>query len=122
MMLSIKDGDLEVVDGMVVMVEGEEMLRQHCEIRLGIYRGEVFYNLLEGVDYIDLVFPAEDPVEVLGEFRRVAMGTPGVEAVEMGIVDNTPEKMTIAGQFIGDTGVQAELVLAEFKVEIQKGP
>lgn len=120
MMFSIKDGDLEVVDGVLVMVEGAEMMRQHLEIRLKIFRGEVFYNLLEGVDYIDLVFPFEDASEVGGEFRRVAMGTPGIQAVNLKIT-TAQTYLTVEGRFIGSLAAQNDLVRGEFKVEVPKG-
>lgn len=120
MMFSIKDGDLEVVDGMLVMVEGAEMMRQHLEIRLKIWRGEVFYAMDEGVDYRDLVFPFDDPAVVGGEFRRVAMGTPGIQAVNLQITTDQTY-LYVAGRFIGSLAAQNDLVRSEFKVQVQKG-
>jgi hypothetical protein len=117
-MLSIKpngDGnpDLEVVDGLVQMVDGAEEIRQHLEIRLRLWRGEVFFNVDEGVDYADLVFPAEDPNDVLGELRRVALGTPGVLDAALTIASLTPNKIEVTGSYTASVEAERNLIREE---------
>lgn len=114
MMISIKDGDIEVVDGLIVMVDGAEELRQHIEIRLGLWRGEVFYNTDEGADYGNLVFPAENRSDMLGELRRVVLGTPGVTACTLEIESETETKIFVRGTFIGSVELLNDMIRGEF--------
>lgn len=114
--MTVVDGvrDIEVVDGLVVLVEGEEELRQHIEMRLELWRGEVFYDLDEGPDYADLILPALDPAEGLGDLRRVVMGTPGVTDARLSIVAKGPGTLTIQGSYIGNLELQNDMIRGEF--------
>lgn len=114
MMFAIKDGDLHVVNGEIQAVEGAEEIRQHIEIRLGLWRGEAFYNVDEGVDYADLVMPAQDRRDVLGELRRVVLGTPGVLTCSLQIVSQGPATLTVRGQFTASISARDDLIRQEF--------
>ncbi len=114
MMLSILDGDLEFTNGQLVLVEGAEEIRQHIEIRLGLWRGEAFYDVDEGADYRDLVLPAENRDDMLGELRRVVLGTPGVTDCQLKIETSTAEKITISGTYVGNTDVLNDIIRGEF--------
>ena len=113
-MLATLDGDLAIVDGELQEVSGVEEVRQHLEMRLKLWRGELFYNVDDGVDYRDLIFPARDQAEVLGELRKVAAATPGVTEVTLQLVSADPEKIVVAGTFIADLAELDDIIRAEF--------
>lgn len=115
MLATTADGtDIAVVNGSLVEVTGLDEIRQHLEMRLKLWRGELWYNVADGVDYADLVFPARNVGEVLGELRKVAMATPGVSEATVELVSFTPEKMTVRGSFIADLQELDDLIRAEF--------
>ena len=115
MLATTADGtDIAVVNGSLVEVTGLDEIRQHLEMRLKLWRGELWYNVADGVDYADLVFPARNVGEVLGELRKVAMATPGVSGATVELVSFTPEKMTVRGSFIADLQELDDLIRAEF--------
>lgn len=115
MMLALdSDGDLAFVDGELQAVEGGEEIRQHLETRLRLWRREAFYNVDEGVDYADLVMPALDRGDVLGELRRVALGTPGVLTATLVIVSQDPATLTVRGTFTANVETRNDLIRAEF--------
>lgn len=113
-MLAVANNDLAMVNGSLVEVSGVEEVRQHLEMRLKLWRGELWYNTDDGVDYADLVFPARDQAEVLGELRKVAAATPGVTDVVLVLVSATPEKMVVAGTFIADLADLDDFIRSEF--------
>lgn len=115
MLATTADGtDIAVVNGSLVEVTGLDEIRQHLEMRLKLWRSELWYNVADGVDYADLVFPARNVGEVLGELRKVAMATPGVSEATVELVSFTPEKMTVRGSFIADLQELDDLIRAEF--------
>ena len=115
MLATTADGtDIAVENGSLVEVTGLDEIRQYLEMRLKLWRGELWYNVADGVDYADLVFPARDADEVLGELRKVAMATPGVSEATIDMVSFSPEKMTVRGSFIADLQELDDLIRAEF--------
>ena len=106
--------DIAIEGGSVVEVSGLEEIRQHLIMRLKLWRGELWYNVLDGVDYADLVFPARDAAEVLGELRKVAMGTPGITEATIELVSMTAEKMVIRGTFIANLEELDDMIRGEF--------
>jgi hypothetical protein len=114
MMLSVVDGDLEFVDGQLVLVEGLEEIRQHVVIRLLLWRGELFYDLEDGVDYRDLVLPALERTSVLGELRRVILGTPGVLDATVILESETDTSLVLRGEILADLQELDDVIRAEF--------
>jgi hypothetical protein len=106
--------DILIEGGSLVEVSGLEEIRQHLIMRLKLWRGELWYNVLDGVDYADLVFPARDAAEVLGELRKVALATPGVTEATIELISFSPEKMVIRGSFIADLVELDDMIRAEF--------
>jgi hypothetical protein len=114
MMLSVVDGDLEFVDGQLVLVEDLEEIRQHVVIRLLLWRGELFYDLEDGVDYRDLVLPALERTSVLGELRRVILGTPGVLDATVILESETDTSLVLRGEIVADLQELDDVIRAEF--------
>lgn len=116
------NADLHVVNGQIQMVDGAEAIRQHLETRLALWRGEAFYNIDEGVDYADLVFPAEDRMTVAGELRRVALGTPGVLTATIEILSESPDVIVVRGAYTASVEARDEIIREEFgPIEIPGG-
>lgn len=123
-MLSLGPGDVDIamVNGSLVEVTGLEEVRQHLVMRLRLWRGELWYNTFDGVDYENLIFPARNVDDVLGELRKVALGTPGVTECTLAIEKIGPDKMTVSGSFIADLVELDDLIKAEFgPIDIIKG-
>lgn len=112
--LKLTDGDLDITNGQLSEVSGLDEIRQHIETRLKTWRGERFYDKNGGVDYGDVVFPAEDRDAVLGELRREALGTPGVTDAVLVIVSEGPASITVRGTFIANLTELDDLIRAEF--------
>lgn len=106
--------DIAIEGGSLVEVSGLEEIRQHLVMRLKLWRGELWYNVLDGVDYADLVFPARDAAEVFGELRKVAMATPGITEATVELVSFDALKMVIRGTFIADLQELDDLIRGEF--------
>jgi len=112
--LKLSGGDLDITGGRLSEVSGLDEIRQHLETRLKTWRGERFYDATGGVDYGDVVFPAEDRDAVLGELRREALGIPGVTDATLIITSDEPARLEVRGTFIASLSELDDLIRAEF--------
>ena len=71
-------GDLDVTEGALSLVEGDEALAQRIAQRLRLVRGEWFLAYLDGTDYYGQIFGKKPQVTIDAEFVRVITTTPGV--------------------------------------------
>lgn len=78
----IPEGDLELVNGDFVFVDGVEELRQAILSRFRFFLGEWFLDLREGVPYYrDVLVKNPDVNLVRSVFRQVLASTPGVLSI-----------------------------------------
>lgn len=77
------DGDIELVDGDLSLVEGVEAIGQSAKQRLKLYLGEWFLNINAGVPWFQVVF-VKNPNLLLIEaiLRDVVLLTPGISELD----------------------------------------
>lgn len=91
--LSIVNGDLELTG------HGIESIRQAVQIRLRLFRGELFVDQSKGIPYIEEVFTKiQDTGFLRGIFRDTVLRTPGIaEVSSMSIrVDQANRELHVA--------------------------
>ena len=72
-------GDIDIENGQLVMVEGQEEIRQHLEQRLRSFLGEWFLDQTIGIPYFDDILKKNViPSEVESIFINEILSTPGV--------------------------------------------
>jgi hypothetical protein len=75
----IPAGDLALVNGNFVQIDGSQMTRQSLIARFRMFLGEWFLDQREGVPYYrDILVKNPDREVVRSVFRQVLAGTPGV--------------------------------------------
>ena len=77
------DGDLEVANGDLVLVDGVAAIAQLVSQRLKFIQGEWFLDTLRGIPFFDDIFVKNpDPTLVDAIFKNVILGTPGMLRLE----------------------------------------
>ena len=72
-------GDLEIVKGQLVLVSGQEEIRQHSAQRLRTFLGEWFLDLLIGLPYFEEIFEKGVDVNNIDSiFISEILQTPGI--------------------------------------------
>lgn len=72
-------GDLDLVNGNLVWLEGAAAVRQKVSSRFRMFLGEWFLDRRQGVPYYRHVFVKNPDLAVIRlVFRRVLLGTPGI--------------------------------------------
>lgn len=72
-------GDIDIQNGNLVLVEGQEEIKQHLEQRLRAFLGEWFLDQTIGVPYFDEILKKNViPSEVETIFINEILSTPGV--------------------------------------------
>jgi hypothetical protein len=101
------DGDIDVTNSDLSIVEGTDAIAQHISIRLQFFRGEWFLDTRLGIPYYqDVLVKNPDLVVIRGIFREVILETPGVQ--ELVTFDTTfdaaTRKLTVTFQALLTTG------------------
>ncbi|HEV7717112.1 MAG TPA: hypothetical protein VGO53_16055 [Steroidobacteraceae bacterium] len=98
------DGDLDVQTGRLRAVTGTEALAQRLRVRLRLFRGDWFLNVLEGVPYHDFVLRKRTSPGVRREvFRRAIAEMRGVlDVVSLDVqVDPRTRTLSVTGEVRG---------------------
>lgn len=76
------EGDLQLTDGQLTLVTGDDAIDQHLRNRLRFFLGEWFLDTRQGLPYFQSVF-VKNPNRpaVRSAFRRTIRETPGIVAV-----------------------------------------
>jgi len=93
------DGDIALfADGALRFVFGAEAIAQGARIRFGVWRGEWFGNLNEGIPMIQtLVQTGVSLTTASAVYRRALQVTPGIAAVESVTVSRvSPRTLAVA--------------------------
>ncbi len=81
-------GEMTRTNGQLQRITGEEEIAQHVRIRFRLFRGEVPMDLSKGMQFVEVIFKkGSTEIAIDGEFRSVALETPGVVAVESMEID-----------------------------------
>lgn len=99
------DGDLEVILGRARIVTGTEAIAQRLSIRLKLFRGDWFLNVLEGVPYHDFVLRKRTTAAVRREvFRRAIATMRGVkQLVSLDVqLDGPARRLIVTGEVVAD--------------------
>ena len=109
----IPAGDLDIVDGDLVLLDGIDWFRQALSCRFKFFLGEWFLDLREGIPYYRHVFVANPDLDVIRSiFRQVALsmtrasGAPVVRELPRFDVIYTPSTRSLEFDFqaVLDTG------------------
>ena len=72
-------GDLDIQNGQLVLIEGQEEIKQHLEQRLRTFLGEWFLDETLGIPYFDNILKKNViPSEIESIFINEIVSTPGV--------------------------------------------
>lgn len=100
------ENDLYLDNGTIVLVDGDEAIKQAVLSRLNFFLGEWFLNTLEGTPWFQHILvkgPQESVVRDI--FRRVCLGTPGVvEFTQFKMSINAQRKASISMDVRTDSG------------------
>lgn len=97
-----KNGSPVLVDGDLVLVDGAEEARQHVEILLGLYRGEVRSDQEAGLDK-EIVFAAGvTEAEIAQHVAEVIRSAPGIVYVAQPVVSLDPANRTLSVSYEAD--------------------
>lgn len=99
--------DLAIVNGDLVLADGQDAIAQQLEIRLRFWFGEWFRNRAEGIDYLQFILvknPEEQVIVTL--LSRVIRETPGIVSVDSIDLayDNKTRKLTVSFSCTCTTG------------------
>lgn len=108
----LKDGDIVIEKGEILMVEGQDELVQSVQIGLGTNKGEWFLNLEEGVDYLLLVDKTASEAEKREEIYNAVMKHERVRSVES-IDFNFNRSVRTLSIFIKATSTEGETITSE---------
>ena len=76
------NGDLDLSDNEAHLVDGDDAIVQHAQIRLRLFRGEWFLDTRVGMPYYEQILVKNpDLVVVRALFRRAILETPGIEEI-----------------------------------------
>ena len=77
------DGDILIEDDALVLVEGDDAIVQHLQIRFKFFLGEWFLDTRIGVPYFDeILIKNPDLNRVRGIYRQTILTTPGIASLE----------------------------------------
>lgn len=104
----IPAGDLELVNGDVVWIDGIRHRRQQIATRFRMFKGEWFRDLRLGVPYFEHILVKDPNLDVCRSiFRRVLLLSPGVRSITRFLLVPDWKKRTLgfAFQVVCDVGV-----------------
>jgi hypothetical protein len=93
----IPAGDLRLVGGTVVIVDGPDAIRQKLAARFKFFLGEWFLDVRQGVPYYRDVFTKIPNLDVIRSlFRKIILDCPGVLSLSSFLVnyDETGRELT----------------------------
>lgn len=96
--------DLVIQDGDLVLIDGDEQIRQAILQNLQTFAGEWFLNTSIGIPYFQNIFvknPNLDLIQLI--FQNVIMGTPGVAQLNNFTFDYDNATRSLSISFIGVT-------------------
>lgn len=74
--------DLVRTGGTFTRATGVSEIRQHCALRLGLFRGECFLAASRGMRYVGLIFEkGTAPQLIENEIAETILGTPGIATI-----------------------------------------
>jgi hypothetical protein len=75
-------GDLRLVDGQLVLVEGKDAIRQDLTVRLRWFRAEWFLDRRTGVPWFQKIIGQRTGLQIVEAIiRNAILSTPGIEAI-----------------------------------------
>ena len=96
-------GDLDIVDGELAWVTGQDAIAQHIAFRLRTWLGESRYNTSEGVPYLQVIFrPGTTDQSRRFILEQAVIGTPGVTGctIDTPVIDPETRACTVTGKAI----------------------
>jgi hypothetical protein len=106
-LLATATGDLDIVDGELAWVTGQDAIAQHIAFRLRTFLNESRYNTSEGVPWTQVIFrPGTNDQSRKFILEQVVMGTPGVTGCTLNDLETDPETRaaTVSGKALTING------------------
>ena len=105
-------GDLQVLNGDLVMNFGTEGIASDLRSRLQTFLGECFLDTSLGVPWFERILGKKTPSgELKAIFREVILGTPGIASVDTLDVKVASRVLTVAFRALASTGDALEAAL-----------
>ena len=114
------EGDLDLADSQVWLIDGSDAIAQHLRNRLKFFLGEWFLDVRQGLPFFQRVFVKNPNLPAIRAiFRRVVRETPGVSGVQDLTLSVSPDRIaSISFVALLDSGddplVFIDFVIGEF--------
>lgn len=97
--LLLTNDDLNLTDGELTFITGQQAIGQSIEMRLKTWLGETVYDLSAGVPWLQIIFVKSTPetsIQFLLEDQ--VLGTPGVTGVTLNLdINRLTRVLTVTG-------------------------
>nr|DAX75176.1 MAG TPA: secretion system protein [Caudoviricetes sp.] len=88
------NGDIDIVDNDLVLVSGQEEMRQNAENRLSVNKSEWFLNLDLGLSYKDITGKGISDADIEYWIRECILQDERIKEVRKVIIDRNPALRT----------------------------
>ncbi len=98
--LKIVDGDMVIVNGEIEWITGAAAIGQHVTMRVQTWLGELgtVYDRSAGLPYLQVIFAGAPLPAVQAIVTQVVLDTPGVQGADLTFDhDNQTRKLTVSG-------------------------
>ena len=117
--LNTNTGDLESVNGDLVLAAGADAIAQHIKVRLRMFEGEWFLDPRQGLPYFRKILQKTPDVSSIGGiFRRAILDTPGVTSLSSFSVELNRQTRALSLNFVAKIDTDEELTFREFIIEV----
>ena len=98
--LKLTDYDMDLTEGELSFVTGQEAIAQHITMRLRTWLGETVYDTSAGVPWLQVIFVGKNPNLDSINFilSQHVLDTPGVTGVELKVeIDSVTRVLDVTG-------------------------
>jgi hypothetical protein len=106
-LLATSTGDLDIVDGEIAFVTGQDAIAQHICFRIRACLNESRYDQATGVPWVQVIFRPGTPIQsVKFILEQTVIGTPGVLGctLETPVIDPETRACTVTGKAVTQRG------------------
>jgi hypothetical protein len=108
------DNEIDLSSGGAELASGVDAIKQHLRLRFSMIRGEWFRDATVGTPWFEKIFVKNPDLAVLRAlFRRIALGTPGVDKLNELVLDYTASTRTLTVRMVAFSNDQGPFVYDE---------
>jgi len=98
------NGDLDIENGDLVLIDGVDAIAQDCEVRLQFFQGEWFLDTRLGVPWYQEILGHKPRLNIVSSIlQKAILLTPGIATITNFGLDYTGTTRTLTVSFTGQT-------------------